>query len=80
MNITDTKNNSLLHQDTILNELKNNTALLSWSPQSSIAQECNTLKISVSAVSITHGKSEPTQIDIKLFKGKSSSDFGTKAF
>ena len=70
VNIINTSNNSLFTQDTIPNNLENNTAVFNRSLQSSFVQECNTMTISVSAVSITYGKSVPTQINIKLLKGK----------
>ena len=73
VNITNTRNNSLLYKTTIPNYHENNTAFFMWSlvNQSLIAQECNTLRISVSAVNVAYGKSEPAQTDIKLLKGKS---------
>lgn len=70
VNITNTRNNSLLYQATIPNNIENNTALFVWSLQSSIALNCNTLRISVSAVNVAHGESESTQIDVQLLKGE----------
>ena len=70
MNITNTMNNSLVYQATIPNNLENNTVLFIWSLQSSIALECNTLRISVSAVNVAHGESESTQTDVQVLKGE----------
>lgn len=73
VNITVTSNNSLLHRVTIPNtDLENNSASFNWSPQKSIAEDCSTLRISVSAVSDAHGESELAQIDVQLLKGKES--------
>ena len=76
VNITETKNKSLLYQATILNNFENNTVIFKRSLNSSAVQECNTLRISVSAMSTTHGDSESTQTNLKLLKGKSSSVSG----
>ena len=72
VNITNTRNNSLLYQATIPNNLENNTALFIWPllNQSSIALDCNTLRISASAVNVANGESESTQIDVQLLKGE----------
>lgn len=72
VNITNTRNNSLIYQTTIPSNHENNTAFFMWSlvNQSLIAQECNTLRISVSAVNVAYGESEPAQTDVKLLKGK----------
>lgn len=76
VNITETKNKSLLYQATILNNFENNTVIFKRSLNSSAVQECNTLRISVSAMSTTHGDSESTQTNLKLLKGKYSSVSG----
>ena len=76
VNITISSNNSLLHQATVLINLENNTvtALFNWTLQKPIAEECSTLRISVSAVSNAHGEGELAQIDMQLLKGIKESD------
>ena len=71
VNITDTSDNSLLSQTTVLNSL-DDTVEFNKSLQSSFAQECNTLRISVSAVSDSYGESDFTHIDTETLKSKQS--------
>ena len=74
VNITISSNNSLLHQATVLNNLENNTVPFNWTLEKPIAEECSTLRISVSALSDAHGEGELAQTDVQLLKGIKESD------
>ena len=73
VNITNTKNDSLLYDTTIPNHLENNTVAAFFTSsllsQSSTYQACDTLRISASAINVVYGESESTQIDVQLLKG-----------
>ena len=70
MNIT---SNSLLNQTVILNnQSESDTVHFVQILDPSLTLDCTTLKISVSAVSVTYGESDITQIDTKVLKSKIS--------
>ena len=71
MNITNTRNDSLLSQTVISNNLSDNTVEFNQSLQTSVAQECNTLRISVSAVS-SYGESEHIHIEAEILTSELS--------
>ena len=70
MNIT---SNSLLNQTVILNnQSESDTVHFVQILDPSLTLDCTTLRISVSAVSVTYGESDITQIDTKVLKSKIS--------
>ena len=75
VNITNSSDDSLLNQATIINNCGNNTCIVDVRellPSQLQSYECTTLEIAATTESAKYGESAPTQKDAMIFKRESA--------